>query len=869
MDKETRLSGSAFSNSLQVLLRFSGYTQKELAEKIGLHPKVLSRKLNGNGNAHLTHLEVRSILIELTRWHAITTQDEAFQLLALAEVGPNLFDEKEWHSPPLNQLNAKSSASHVSNGSPISTQTFQDNLPAPTTRFIGREWAVKRLRQLFGRGDVRLVTLVGSGGSGKTFLAQHIARELVGTFEQGVWFVPLAGISSPAQVSMSIIQALDIQTAPAVSPLQTLCTYLRNKLLLLVLDNFEHVREAANTVDELLAAAPGLKVLVTSRTRLHIYGEHILGVPPLDIPRPNVVLKTTELVHYEAIQLFVERAQAVVNDFELTDENKATLVQICAKVDGLPLALELAAARVRVLSPALLLEKLSNAPLSILTGGAKNLSGRQQTLRNTIAWSYNLLSFSEQTWFSRLGIFSGGWSLEAAEAMMQRAIADSNVMLDIIEQLVDNSLLVRYQSGDEQLRFSMLETLREYALEQLTARQEAECWRDWHACYFLKIAETAELGLRGPQQLMWLKRLVADHDNFRAALTWLLQRARAGMSVNALPSLKYGEDGEHWDVAGSKTLSRQVAPWTDRSALELCLRLASALRHSLEWQGYLIEGREWLYAAIAIPWKANGEEALLAARAKALSETSRLLCLQDEQAKAIELAEQSIALWRQLDDPSGLATALLHRGWPAHVMSDYEGATRFYGEGLHALAETDELWLRAQLLCYLGATAGFTFEFVRMQSYYQQSTELFEQVGDKSAVADLLKDQGGMLILESNYAESIVCLLRSIDLCRELGHKQYIATGMGWLAIAVGMRGKPDLATASLHAATLQGATDGLMETIGLTPWARTHPMVQTVFQHIRSQVDEQSWEDAWRAGEALALEQAIELAHQVGEGSV
>ncbi len=864
MSKETRLSGSAFSNSLQELLRSSGYTQKELAEKIGLHPKVLSRKLNGNGNAHLTHLEVRSILLELARWHAIRTQDEAFQLLALAEVGRSLFDEKEWRSPPLNLLDAKSSISAAGINSSIPVSTFQHNLPASTMRFIGREWAVNRLRQLFERGDVRLVTLVGSGGSGKTFLALHMAHELVRTFEQGVWFVPLAGISSPTQVAMSIVQALDIQTAPGISPLQTLCTYLRNKILLLVLDNFEHVMEAASIVDELLAVAPGLKVLVTSRTRLHIYGEHILGVPPLDIPTPDVVLKTTELAHYEAIQLFVERAQAVVNDFELTDENKSTLVQICAKVDGLPLALELAAARIRVLSPALLLEKLSNAPLSILTGGAKNLSGRQQTLRNTIAWSYDLLSFSEQAWFSRLGVFSGGWSLEAAEAMMQQA--DSAIVLDIIEQLVDNSLLVHFQSGDGQPRFSMLETLREYALEQLMVRQEAECWRDWHACYFLKVAEAAELGLRGSQQHMWLKRLAADHDNFRAALAWLLQRAKAGMSVNTPLSLQHGEDVKHRDVAGSTTLSRCVAPRMGRSALELCLRLASALRHYLEWQGYLTEGREWLYAAIAIPYEANGEETLLAARAKALSETSRLLCLQDEQGKAIELAEQSIALWRRLDDRSGLATALLHRGWPAHVMGDYEGAKRLYEEGLQVLPATDELWLRAQLLCYLGATAGFSFDFVHMQSYYQQSTRLFEQIGDKSALADLLKDQGGMLILESNYTESIACLLRSIDLCRELGHKQYIATGMGWLAIAVGMREQPDSTSASISAAQLQGATDSLMETIGLIPWSRTHPMVQAVFQHIRSRVDEQSWNAAWSAGKALTMEQAIELAHQVGE---
>lgn len=869
MNKGTRLGGSAFSDSLQVFLRTSGYTQKELAEKLGLHPKVLSRKLNGNGNAHLTHLEVRNILIELTRWHAITTQDEAFHLLELAEVGPNLFDAEEWHTSPLNQLQAKSTLYEANSSTHIATHTFQHNLPAPTTRLVGREWAVERLKQLFGRGDVRLVTLVGSGGSGKTLLALHVAREIVGTFEQGVWFVALAAVSDPTQVPMSIIQALDIKLTPGASALQSLCRYLRNKHLLLVLDNFEQVGAAANVVDELLSNASDLKVLVTSRSTLHIYGEHVLGIPPLDVPSPNVTLKTTELVCYEAIQLFVERTQAVTHDFVVTDENKAIIVQICAKVDGLPLALELAAARVRVLSPGLLLEKLSNAPLSILTGGAKNLPGRQQTLRNTIVWSYDLLSSNEQRWFPRLGIFSGGWSLEAAEAMMQQTgdVQDFSFMLDIIEQLVDNSLLVRLPSGDDQPRFTMLETLREYAWERLTIQREAEQWRDWHACYYLKIAEAAELGLRGPQQLVWLKRLVTDHDNFRVALEWLLQRARAGMKVSPPSSLE--QSIVYWHVAGSKTLSSHVAPWTGRPALELYLRLASTLRHYWEWQGYLTMGRDWLQAAIAIPLEVESEETVLAARAKALSEASRLMSLHDHQAEAIELAEQSIALWRQLDDPSGLATALLHRGWPAYTMGDYEGAKRVCQEGLQQLTSTDEVWLRAQLLCYLGAAAGFTSDFEQMRSFYQQSTRLFEQIGDKSAVADVLKDHGGMLILESNYTESIACLLRSITLCRELGHKQYIATGMGWLAIAVGMRGLPEPAQASLDAAQLEGATHALMDSIGLTPWSRTHPLVQTAFQYLRSLVDEQSWEAAWTAGKALTMEQAIELGHQLGEGDV
>jgi len=868
-----RISARAFSNSLRKRLRAVGYFQQDLANELSLHPKVLSRKLRGNGNAHLTEQEVRCIITTLARWQAITTQDEVLHLLELSQVEPTIFNADEWRAPPLGTLAAKCAQPISPSDSSIPTYTLQHNLPVPTTRLIGREWAVARLRQLLGRAEVRLVTLVGAGGSGKTRLALQAASELVGAFAQGVWFVPLAGVSDPALVPMSIIQALNMKPTPNLPPLQSLITYLRNKQLLLVLDNFEQVGEATAVVDALLAAAPALKVLVTSRVVLHLYGEHEFSVPPLDVPDPSIVLETTELSQYGAVQLFVERAQAVVPNFALTAENGAVIAQICARVDGLPLALELAAARVKVLPPALLLERLSRARLPVLTGGARNLPNRQQTLRNTMTWSYGLLSSVEQAWFKRLGVFTGGWSLEAAEAMMQALAADledapvSGSLLDMLEQLVDNSLLVRLPVANGQVRFTMLETLREYALERLSAQGEFERLRDWHACYYLREAEVAEIGLRGPQQLMWLARLMADRDNFRAALEWSLQRARAGMMISATSFSARGSIGESKAVAGNQTLSSKAVPDAGLLAVELCLRLAAAFRPYWEWQGYLTEGRDFLGAALAVPLEDGAGETVLAARAKALSEAARLVCLQNEQTRAVELAEESIALWRQLDDPGGLATALLHRGWAAHAMGEYEVAKRIYWEGMHHLSPTGDTWLRAQLLFYLGAAAGFTADFEQMRSFYTQSRELFEQVGDKSAIADVLKDQGGMLLLEGDCTEAINCLLKSMKLCYELDHRQYITTGMCLLSLAFGMRAEPDPATASIHSAQLQGAADGLMDAIGLTPWTRTHPLAQMIRQQIRSRVDEQSWEAAWTAGRALTVVQAIDLACQLGEG--
>jgi len=759
------MNGRTFRDSVREYLRNSGYSQQELAGAICLHPKVLSRKLNSNGNAQLTQLEVKRIITTLASWNVITTRNEALLLLDLAQVQPNSFSDKEWQTPPLSQLAPEQAQSIFSNGFSPPMLTMRHNLPAPTTRLIGREWAVERLRHLLRREDVRLVTLVGSGGSGKTRLALHVASVLAGAFAQGVWFVALGGVSDPELVPMSIIQALNMKPGPRSSPVQSLTTYLRDKQMLLVLDNFEQVKDAASVVGELLAAAPGLKVLVTSRTMLHLYGEHKFSVPPLDLPDLDVIPGTEDLLQYGAIQLFVERAQEVAPDFALAAENAATIVQICDRVDGLPLALELAAARVKVLPPALLLERLSEARLSVLTGGARNLPSRQQTLRNTINWSYNLLSPEEETTFARLGVFTGGWSLEAAASMMQAVEADqegaplSGSLLDMLEQLVDNSLLVRLPVAGGQVRFTMLETLREYALEQLARQGDLERLRDWHACYYLGVAETAEQGLRGPKQLVWLARLAAERDNFRAALEWSLRRARAGMMNSRRPRYEFRSTEEATETAGSEMYETGSAHGSGLLAVEMCLRMASALRPYWEWQGYLPEARSWLEAVLALPLEEDASESVLAARAKALSEDARVACLQDDLPRSVEMADQSIALWRQQDNPGGLATALVHRAWAAIAMDDYGLAKSVCEQGLHLLPPNSNTWLRGQLFLYLADAAGFTTDFERMRSYYAQSKELFEQAGDKSAVADLLKDLGGMLILELKHTEAVDCLL--------------------------------------------------------------------------------------------------------------
>ena len=849
----------SLSNIIQKYLRASGHVQHELAREVGLHPKVLSRKVNRNGDARLNHQEIKGIIKALAAWHAITSREQALQLLAAAGVEAAIMSDADWQALPLRSLAGPSASLFFH-----APAAAQQNLPPAATRLIGREQAVTRLRHLLERADVRLITLVGAGGSGKTRLALHVAAEVVSSFVHGVWFVALATVRDAAEVPVSILQALNTASRSDQPSLQQLIAYLRNKHLLLVLDNVEQITGITALLDELLTQAPAIKVLVTSRAVLHIYGECAFDVPPLDVPALQDRLKAADILSFPAIQLFAERAQALRPDFTVSDENAGAIAQICARVDGLPLALELAAARSKLLSPTELLERLSQARLPLLTGGPRNLPDRQQTLRNTITWSYRLLAPEEQVWFRRLGIFTGPWSLEAAEAMM-RAMAgqpasplppESFDGLDMLERLVDNSLLVRLSAVRDRTYFMLLETLREYALEELTAHGEIEALRDWHACYYLRLAEASVQGLRGPRQLAWLAHLTQLRENFRAAFQWLLQSAREGRRIEVPAALVQQLPATGQEAGGRRTLS----------AVELCLRLATAFRPYWEWKGYLNEGRSWLIDALDLPFEQEAERSLLVARAWALSEAARLVDLQNDLPRATELAEASITLCRQLGETRGLASALLHRGWVAHAQGDFETARRVYREGLQQLPVELDPWLHAELLFHLGDIEGQSFNFEQMHLCFARSKELFEQVGDSSALADLLKDQGGLLILESKYDESIASLLQSLRLCHEMDHRQFIATGLGWLSFAVGLRAQPDAATASIHSARIGGAAEALMNAIGLTPWTKTYPLTLVARQLLREIVGDERWDEAWQQGRNLTFEQTLALAYRLGE---
>lgn len=633
-----------FGNRVRDYLRVVGSSQQDMAHALGLHPGVLGRKLRGTGNARLTQQEVKGIITTLADWRALSTQSEVLSLLELAHMSSRSLSDEEWHSPPLSDLDPDAAPlpSRDITSSPPSVSNPTPSLPSPMTRLIGRQWEQQRLTQLLSRDGVRLVTLVGPGGSGKTRLALEVATHLRHAFAHGVCWVALAGVRAPDLVPAHLLQTLGLRSSPGISALHTLVHFLRNQRLLLVLDNFEHLRTTASVVSALLDAAPGLTVLVTSREVLHLYGEYEFRVPPLALPDLHAISDPAELSQYEAIQLFVERVQAVLPTFTFTADMGSTIAQICISLDGLPLALELAAARVKLLSPAVLLHQLQTSRLSVLTQGARNVHPRQQTLRNTLRWSYDLLDPHEQQLFRRLAVFVGGFSLAAAEQVC--AVQDESSggkrrgMMDQLASLLDKSMLQRLeQEGEEESpRFRMLETLREYGLEQLRAQQEdAATWRSY-TDYYVALAEEAEPHLYDSSQQTWVPLLTQEHENLVNALQWLLATSQG----------------------------------------EAAVRLSSALWRFWWIRGLISEGATFLQQALAI------EGASKLVRAKGLSASGFLTGQYDNPQHAEELLSESVALYRELGEAQALSNALRAQGYMVWSRGDYPLARALVEEAL-------------------------------------------------------------------------------------------------------------------------------------------------------------------------------------------
>jgi len=719
-----------------------------------------------------------------------------------------------------------------------------NNLPSQLTSFVGRSKEIAEIKQLLSDG--RLLTLTGPGGTGKTRLALQAASEMLDRFHS-VFFVALAPITDPGLVASTIAQTLSVPETAGRSIVESLKEYLQSKSMLLVLDNFEQVISAAPLVSELLSGCSKLKILVTSREGLRITGERLYAVPPLDLPDLKQLPSLDALSQYAAVQLFLQRAKMVKPNFTLTKETAPIIAEICTRLDGLPLAIELAAARIKLLSPSAMLYRLENR-LQFLTGGARDLPARQQTLRNAIAWSYDLLDENEQKLFQRLSVFVGGCTVEAIDAVVR----DTTLLLDQLESLLDKSLVREVEGHNREPRFVILGMLREFGLEQLEASGEAEMIRRYHAEFYLSLAEGAEASLERAEQIPWMDRMEQEHDNLRAALEW------------------------------SKTAE---------GAGELCLQLASALGYFWEVHGHFSEGRERL-SAILMMQSAQGRTA---ARTKLLARAAELAYRQSDYAATVEFAEECLEICRELGDRQGMASALIKLGNAATESGDYATASEYLGEALMIWRERDDQHGIARALISLGWVSLRSGEYPLANALLEEALALSRELGDTRSMGFELSGLGEVALRQGDHTRATQLLEESLSLRKQLGNKWGIGVSLGTLGLVALREGDWEQAVARLgeslevrreigdkggcawclerlaetaakqgdpeKAVRLLSAAAALRISIGSIVDPADQEEYQTQRAALRAELGEERFSAIWNEGRALTLEQAVAYA--------
>jgi predicted ATPase/Flp pilus assembly protein TadD len=724
------------------------------------------------------------------------------------------------------------------------------NLPASRTSFVGREHEMLEIKRHLAM--TRLLTLTGAGGSGKTRLALEVARGLIGAYPEGVWLVELASLSQGEFVAQAAAEAVGVQGQPGRPLTDTLVDALRAKRMILILDNCEHLVDAvAELVALLLNSCPRLRILATSRQALGAVGEIVWPVSLLSVPDLRSAPTVAQLEGYEAIRLFVDRARQRNPAFSLRHENAQAVAQICAHLEGLPLAIELAAARIKMLPPQALLDRLKDR-LKLLTGGPRELSERQRTLRSTIEWSYALLDEGEQLLFGRLAVFSGGRTLEAIEAICD---AEGDLPVDTfdgISSLLDKSLLRQEEGPNGEPRLVMLETVHEFAREKLEESAEAEEIKRVHAQYFLTLAEEAYPELKGSHQLEWLERLEAEHDNMRAALSWAMECKEAAVA----------------------------------------LRLGGALSWLWSVRGYHSEGRRWLEEALAMDGRGSPE-----VRAMALAGAGVLASEQGDLDRAQEACEEGLELLEHEGREASEAklNLLAFLGWVAWQREEHENATELFEEGLALSREMNDTWWLANSLSNLATVSHSQGDSERATELYEQSMDIFREQGDKQSLTYCLTNLAMVACSQGDLRRAAQLTEESVALQRELGARGDVALGLcnlGWIALLQDDLGRAaELYRESLslsweiglnplvqsalegfaclagakgeaeRAVLLWGAAQALHETKGILRDTDFLVEADVRISAVRSGMGEEVWEEAWHKGRVMTLDEAVSYA--------
>ena len=688
----------------------------------------------------------------------------------------------------------------------IPSVAYDHNLPAPLTSFIGREQEVREIKNLLHNN--RLLTLTGTGGSGKSRLALQVAADVIDQFLGGVFIIDLATIQDSQLVLSTIAGTLGIREVPGEPLIDTLKHNLIDKRMLLLLDNFEQIIDAAHFVSELLAASPHLKVLVTSREALTIYGEQVYHVPPMSIPDPEHLASTQRLLQYESIQLFYQRATAVKPDFTITDKNASAIAEICVRLDGLPLAIELAAARSNLYSPEMIQKRLDNR-LAILSSGSRDVPIRLQTLRGTLDWSYDLLDREEQTLLARLSVFQGGRTVDSTEAVCAPGLPVD--VLDGLESLLNKNLLYQEQGLLGEPRFYMLETIHEYAHEKLVESSEIDEIKLRHSQYFASLVAEAEQGLYGPRQGYWLDKLRVEYDNLRTAMDHSLSGADVSLGFQIIGALRYFWYSDGLIAEGFKWIERAL-DYKGEIQVEIRAKVYITAADLSFVQGD--QEKERLYGRKALELAQESGDELTRAWAL-LSFSKNFTAYPDQVSDGIILCEKSLALFRELNYLPGITIALNILGELSRIAGNYEGA----------------------------------------EDYYQQCLELSRQAGDKRRIAVTLANLASIAVHHGEYRQAELLERESLEIEVELGTKYYIGLSFTCLSGIVAMQGRPE------QAAILLGASESVLQTMG----AKLQPADQIEVDHylvaIQEQLDESSFENALAEGRGMSFEQAVSFA--------
>jgi predicted ATPase/transcriptional regulator with XRE-family HTH domain len=773
----------------------AGLSQEELGERAGLTGQAVGALERGDRRRPYPETVRRlADALALSDEERIALLD-AIPRRAAAPAGPG-----QEHAAALDAV--ESTGAHDAAGDHAHAVQGLPALPAPLTTLVGREADIAAVARMLGEGT-RLLTLTGPGGVGKTRLAIAAANDVCDGFPHGVAFVPLAALTDAALVMPTIAHALGLREVGGRPPWEALRSFLHTRRLLLVLDNFEHVLTAAPELAQLLEACPQLVVLATSRAPLQVRGERDYPVAPLAVPDFSHVPSLDEVACAPAVRLFVERAQAARPDFALTGTNAPSVAAICRRLDGLPLALELAAPRIRMLPPTALLARLDQA-LPLLAGGARDLPDRQRTLRDTLAWSYRLLEGHEQVLFRRLAVFADGCTLDAATAVC----ADASQELDVLERLealLNRNLLKMRESVGGEPRYWMLEMIRQYAHELLQASGEEAAIRWAHAGYVVTLVEAIEPQLWGPEQVRWMARLAAEQDNVRAALRWLL---------------------DHGDYAGVGRLVRRLHfPW---------------------WiQGQMVEARRWADDLLA-----HGDQ--VPPPARAVGHFVRGWAAIDLGGpEALEHLGEALTLARAVGDRWTEGHCLLGQGFLRPLQNDLAGGIALMWEGQRALREAGDEWgvgVSLTGLSTLSVVGGWLDD---AEAFAEEHVLLARRMGDLRSIGHALDDLAMAALLREAFGRAVTLYRESIALCTEVGQWELVAYGLMGLAV-VAAREQPR------RAARLFGAAEALRETSGVAIW----PARRTLYDHAlalaRDTLGAAAFDAEWAAGGALSRRDAL-----------